>query len=117
MEQTYDASFASELGVHDRVALNRRGRKLYEDAFSVFAPTLGEDTAAPERTGVLSWPETTYHVVRLTAQSPHDARARIIDALGREPDNLTIRAPVNDRFGQPSDSRPDPGRGASRQPG
>lgn len=64
--------------------------KVHENAFSVFARDRGERTAS--RAGVLNWHETSYHVVRLRADSPDDARQRVVDALGGEPDNLGVGA-------------------------
>jgi hypothetical protein len=39
---------------------------------------------------VRGWRETTYHVVRVAAESPDHARQQVIDALGREPGDLSV---------------------------
>ena len=65
--------------------------KVYENAFSVFAPDRGEDTAARGRASVQGWHQTWFHVVRLRAESRHDARQQVVDALGGEPDNCSVR--------------------------
>jgi hypothetical protein len=88
--KTYYVYFSAELTTDDRDALRRRRMKVRENAFSVLAPDRGERTAA--RASVLSWHETSYHVVRLRADSPDDARQRVVDALGGEPDNFSVRA-------------------------
>lgn len=65
--------------------------KAHENAFSVLAPNR-EDAAAGGRASVQRSHETWYHVVRLRAESPHDARQQVVDALGGEPDNFGVWA-------------------------
>jgi hypothetical protein len=88
--KTYDVRFSGRLTADDRAALKRPGFMLTENAFDVFAPDVGEGTARLGRRGLLGWPETTYHVVRVAAESPDDARQQVIDALGREPGDLSV---------------------------
>jgi hypothetical protein len=88
--QTYDARFWGRLTADDRTALKRPGFMLTENAFDVFAPHVGEGTARLGRRRVRGWRETTYHVVRVAAESPDDARQQVIDALGREPGDLSV---------------------------
>ena len=79
------------LTADDWIALKRAGFKLNENVFSVFAPVVGKNTATlGRRARVLRWPETIYHVVRLTAESRDDARQQVVDALGREPGTLSV---------------------------
>jgi hypothetical protein len=84
-----DVRFSGEFSADERAALRRRGT-VYKDAFSVSAPGRGEEMGSLHRAGVLSWPETTYHVVRLTAESRDEAREQVIDTLEREPENLSV---------------------------
>jgi hypothetical protein len=88
--QTYDVRFSGRLTADDRTALKRPRFMLTENAFGVFAPDVGEGTARLGRRRVLGWPETTYHVVRVAAESADDARQQVIDALGREPGDLSV---------------------------
>jgi hypothetical protein len=88
--KTYDVRFSGRLTADDRAALKRPGFMLNTNAFGVFAPDVSEATARLGRRRVLGWRETTYHVVRLAAESPDDARQQVVDALGREPDDLRV---------------------------
>ena len=90
VKETYDAHFSADLSTGDVEALKRRAENVTRDAFSVFTPVpAAEGDASP------GWAETTYHVVRLTAQSQAHARTQVTDALQREPDNLTLRRAPN----------------------
>ena len=88
-KKTYDVRVAGELTADDWAALNRPGMKVFEHAFSVLVPDPGEDKAAVAGADVPSWRETPYQVVRITAESPDDARQQVIDALGRKPEGLS----------------------------
>jgi hypothetical protein len=88
--KTYDVAVAGELTADDRAALNRTGAKVFEHAFSVLVPDRGEDKAAVARADVPSWREIPHQVIRVTAESADDARQEVIDAMGRQPPNLTV---------------------------
>ena len=88
---TYDVRVAGELTADDWAALDRPGVKVFEHAFSVLVPDRGEDKAAVADGDVSSWREIPYQVVRVTAESPDDARQQVIDALGRQPEALRVR--------------------------
>ena len=88
VKETYDAHFSGALSTGDVEALKLRAHNVNRDAFSVFAPV---PAASAEGDASPGWAETTYHVVRLTAQSQAHAHSQITDALQREPDNLTLR--------------------------
>lgn len=78
---TFWASYPAEMTDDDRVRLDRPGFKLYVNGYGVSSVFQGDEGAAAF---------TTYQVVRLTADGPEDARHRIVDALGREPEGLNI---------------------------
>jgi hypothetical protein len=70
--------YAGEMTANDRAALTRRGFECDCNGFSVTPGTLIEQQPSA----------TVYQAVRVIARSVEDARHRVIDALGREPDGL-----------------------------
>jgi hypothetical protein len=81
-EDVYFARYLGALTPDDRAALERAGFKVYENGYGVSASFMGE--ARPDM--------TMFQVVRLTAEGPDDARQRVVDALGREPEDLRVTA-------------------------
>ncbi len=69
-DRTFYATYPGEMTDDDRARLDRPGLKLSENGYGV--------SAAP------------YQLVQLAAASPEDARRRVVEALGREPDKLRI---------------------------
>ncbi len=82
-QQQFFARYPGELTDEDRSALSRPGFRLYENGLEISDGYFVSANEPP--------PESTvYQVVRLSAASPEDARRQIVDALGREPDDLQI---------------------------
>jgi hypothetical protein len=63
----------------ERAALKEQGFEPYADVFEV----LSRDQDG-------EWRATAYRAVVVTARSAEAARRRVIDALGREPDDLRV---------------------------
>jgi hypothetical protein len=76
-ERVYFVTYEGQMTAEDRAALDRPGFELHEHGFDVFRPGQGR-LSNPRR----------YQAVCVTAESPEDARRRLIEALGREPDHL-----------------------------
>jgi hypothetical protein len=77
-QREYWVSYVGELTAEDRDALTRPGWKLYENAVGATGAFMEQELAPVE------WRQ----IVRLDAASSDEARRLIIDALGREPDDL-----------------------------
>ena len=76
----YWVGYRGEMNDDDRVMLDRPGFKLDENGYGVTAAFQGDETPDTE--------PAMFQVVRVTASGPADARQRVIEALGREPDDL-----------------------------
>jgi hypothetical protein len=75
-ERLYLVSYAGQMPA-DRAALSQPG----------FVPDPnGFEVLSRNRRG--EWSPTPYQMVRVTAAGAEDARHRVIEALGREPDDL-----------------------------
>jgi hypothetical protein len=73
----YPVSYAGQMTAEDRTAMRQRG----------FVPDAnGFEVLSRNRRG--EWSPTAYQMVYVTAASAEDARTRVIEALGREPDDL-----------------------------
>ena len=82
MTRIYFVSYPAEMTPEDRNALrSRRNFKLYENGYGVSEAWYGPRDRGPTNI-------TTYQVVRLEAESEEDARQQVVDALGREPEDL-----------------------------
>jgi hypothetical protein len=77
-QNEYWVSYVGELTAEDRDALIQPGWKLYENAVGATGAFMYQVLAPVE------WRQ----IVQLNATSSHEARRLIIDALGREPDDL-----------------------------
>lgn len=64
----------------ERIALARRGFRLHENGAGIRGAYKSPDDGPP----------ASYQVVRIVAPTPERARQRVIEALGREPDQLRV---------------------------
>ena len=73
--------YPGEMTAEDRVSLNRPGFKLYVNGYGVSDAWYGNE--GPSKI-------TTYQVIRVEADGPEHARRQVVEALGREPDDLRV---------------------------
>ena len=71
-----------DLTIEDRQALERAGFTVYENGIGFSNPFWQAEGPASDF--------TMYQVVRLTAESAEDARAQVVEALGRAPEGLRV---------------------------
>ncbi len=76
------AAYPGNMTEDDRFRLDRPGFQLRENGYCVSAPWRGDEPPPSEF--------TTYQVIRVSADSAADARRQIVEALGREPDELQV---------------------------
>jgi hypothetical protein len=69
-QEIFYAAYPGEMTDDDRARLDRPGLELFENGYGV--------AAAPQQ------------LIRVAADSPEDARRRVVEALGREPEKLRI---------------------------
>jgi len=80
-DQRWWVTYPDGVTEDDRLSLDRPGFRPYENGYGVSAVWQGDE--GPSQV-------TTHQVIRLSAENPDDARRKIVEVLGREPQKLQI---------------------------